>query len=101
MSTPETAVPSSAVPPATELHRKKRRKRSQLLLNLRLRQHQSMTEAVGVGGAEMGQRSARVTASAPSSSAQRLSTESLSSQGTWMPTFGVQGLDVSGHQPER
>ncbi|MBD1590917.1 glycoside hydrolase [Arthrobacter sp. S1_S22] len=60
---------------------------------------QSMAEAVGVGGAEMGQRSARVTASAPSNSFKRLSTESLSSEGTWMPTFGVQGLDVSGHQP--
>ncbi|MDF2048678.1 GH25 family lysozyme, partial [Arthrobacter sp. Cr_A7] len=60
---------------------------------------QSMAEAVGVGGAEMGQRSARVTASAPSESLRRLSTESLSSEGTWMPTFGIQGLDVSGHQP--
>jgi GH25 family lysozyme M1 (1,4-beta-N-acetylmuramidase) len=59
---------------------------------------QSMAEAVGVGGAEMGQRSARVTASAPSDSVKRLSTESLSTEGTWMPTFGVQGLDVSGHQ---
>ena len=59
----------------------------------------SMAEAVGVGGAEMGQRSARVTASAPTESVSRLSTESLSTQGTWMPTFGVQGLDVSGHQP--
>ncbi|WP_436054987.1 GH25 family lysozyme [Pseudarthrobacter oxydans] len=60
---------------------------------------QSMAEAVGVGGAEMGQRSARVTAAAPSGAVKRLSTESLSSEGTWMPTFGVQGLDVSGHQP--
>jgi uncharacterized protein with LGFP repeats/GH25 family lysozyme M1 (1,4-beta-N-acetylmuramidase) len=58
-----------------------------------------MAEAVGVGGAEMGQRSARVTASAPSNTVKRLSTESLSSEGTWMPTFGIQGLDVSGHQP--
>ena len=60
---------------------------------------QSMAEAIGVGGAEMGQRSARVTASAPSNSFRRLSTESLSTEGTWMPTFGIQGLDVSGHQP--
>ncbi|CCQ45572.1 lysozyme M1 domain protein [Pseudarthrobacter siccitolerans] len=60
---------------------------------------QSMAEAIGVGGAEMGQRSARVTASSPSSSLRRLTTESLSTEGTWMPTFGVQGLDVSGHQP--
>lgn len=56
-----------------------------------------MAEAVGVGGAEMGQRSARVTAGSDSFS--RLSTESLASEGTWMPTFGIQGLDVSGHQP--
>ncbi len=47
----------------------------------------------------MGQRSARVTASAPTNAAKRLSAESLSTEGTWMPTFGVQGLDVSGHQP--
>jgi GH25 family lysozyme M1 (1,4-beta-N-acetylmuramidase) len=57
-----------------------------------------MAEAVGVGGAEMGQRSARVTASS-STPVKRLSTEALASEGTWMPTFGVQGLDVSGHQP--
>jgi GH25 family lysozyme M1 (1,4-beta-N-acetylmuramidase) len=30
---------------------------------------------------------------------RRLTTESLSTEGTWMPTFGIQGLDVSGHQP--
>jgi GH25 family lysozyme M1 (1,4-beta-N-acetylmuramidase) len=56
---------------------------------------QSMAEAVGAGGAEMGQRSARVTAS---NSIKRLGTESLSAEGTWTPTFGIQGLDVSGHQ---
>ena len=60
---------------------------------------QSMAEAVGIGGAEMGQRSARVTASASSDSFRRLNAESLSTEGTWMPTFGIQGLDVSGHQP--
>jgi GH25 family lysozyme M1 (1,4-beta-N-acetylmuramidase) len=58
-----------------------------------------MAQAIGVGGAEMGQRSKRVTASSPSASIQKLQTESLSTEGTWMPTFGVQGLDVSGHQP--
>lgn len=47
----------------------------------------------------MGQRSKRVTASSPSASVQKLSTESLSTEGTWTPTFGVQGLDVSAHQP--
>lgn len=58
-----------------------------------------MAQAIGAGGAEMGQRSKRVTASSPSASIQKLHTESLSTEGTWMPTFGVQGLDVSGHQP--
>ena len=60
---------------------------------------ESMADAVGTGGAEMGQRSARVTASAPSDPLRKSTTESTAAQGTWMPTFGVQGLDVSGHQP--
>jgi GH25 family lysozyme M1 (1,4-beta-N-acetylmuramidase) len=47
----------------------------------------------------MGQRSKRVTASSTSALTEKLQTESLSTEGTWMPTFGVQGLDVSGHQP--
>lgn len=59
---------------------------------------QTMAQAIGVGGAEMGQRSKRVTTSSPSTAVQKLSTESLSSEGTWSPTFGVAGLDVSGHQ---
>ncbi|WP_373458779.1 lysozyme [Pseudarthrobacter sulfonivorans] len=59
----------------------------------------AMAEAIGIGGAEMGQRSARVAASSPSEGLQKLSTEALSTEGTWMPTFGVQGLDVSSHQP--
>ncbi|MFD2362231.1 MULTISPECIES: lysozyme [unclassified Arthrobacter] len=59
---------------------------------------QSMAEAIGAGGAEMGQRSARVTGSSTSDASRRLSIESLGSEGTWTPTFGVQGLDVSGHQ---
>lgn len=58
-----------------------------------------MAEAVGIGGAEMGQRSARVAASSSSTSFKKLSAEALGTEGTWMPTFGVQGLDVSGHQP--
>jgi GH25 family lysozyme M1 (1,4-beta-N-acetylmuramidase) len=53
-----------------------------------------MAAAVGEGGAEMGQRSARVTAK----SRKALSVEALTAEGTWMPTFGVQGLDVSSHQ---
>ncbi len=59
--------------------------------------NESMADVLAAGGAEMGQRSARVTAK--SSSARLLRSESLSAEGTWMPTFGVQGLDVSGHQP--
>lgn len=58
----------------------------------------AMAEAVGAGGAEMGQRSARVTANSPTAGPKQLSTESLSTEGTWMPTFGVKGLDVSSHQ---
>lgn len=58
----------------------------------------SMAQAIGVGGAEMGQRSARVANSA-SASSKSLTTQALETQGTWSPTFGVQGLDVSGHQP--
>ncbi len=59
--------------------------------------NESMADVLAAGGAEMGQRSARVTAR--SSSARLLRSESPSAEGTWMPTFGVQGLDVSGHQP--
>jgi GH25 family lysozyme M1 (1,4-beta-N-acetylmuramidase) len=57
-----------------------------------------MAQAIGAGGAEMGQRSKRVTSSSPSSDVQKLSTESLATEGTWMPTFGVPGQDVSAHQ---
>ncbi|TDT82508.1 GH25 family lysozyme M1 (1,4-beta-N-acetylmuramidase) [Arthrobacter sp. AG258] len=58
---------------------------------------QTMAEAIGKG-AEMGQRSARVTASSSTTAVKQLSAESLGSEGTWMPTFGVKGLDVSGYQ---
>lgn len=57
-----------------------------------------MAEAIGAGGAEMGQRSARITASAANGTSSKTSAEALTSQGTWTPSFGVQGLDVSGHQ---
>lgn len=57
-----------------------------------------MAQAIGPGGAEMGQRSKRVTSASPSPTAQKLSAESLATEGTWMPSFGIQGLDVSGHQ---
>ena len=61
-----------------------------------------MAAAIGAGGAEMGQRSARVTGTAaagPGTASKSLTTEALATEGTWKPTFGVQGLDVSGHQP--
>jgi GH25 family lysozyme M1 (1,4-beta-N-acetylmuramidase) len=47
----------------------------------------------------MGQRSARVAASSSNTSFKKLTTEALGTEGTWTPTFGIQGLDVSGHQP--
>jgi len=47
----------------------------------------------------MGQRSKRVTGSSPSTAVQKLSTESFSTEGSWSPSFGVAGLDVSGYQP--
>ncbi|WP_400158712.1 GH25 family lysozyme [Arthrobacter sp. BPSS-3] len=56
----------------------------------------AMAAAVGPAGAEMGQGSKRV-ASTPTG-AKSLTTQSLSTEGTWSPTFGVQGLDVSGYQ---
>ncbi|MET3162627.1 UNVERIFIED_ORG: GH25 family lysozyme M1 (1,4-beta-N-acetylmuramidase) [Arthrobacter sp. UYEF10] len=58
----------------------------------------AMAAAVGIGGAEMGQRSARVIASSSSPSLKKLTTEASATEGTWKPTFGVQGLDVSSHQ---
>lgn len=60
----------------------------------------AMAQAIGSGGAEMGQHSARVSGSlAIASGDKRLTTQALTTEGTWTPTFGVQGLDVSGHQP--
>ncbi len=61
-----------------------------------------MAAAIGPGGAEMGQRSARVTGTAaagPGTASKSLTTEAVATEGTWKPTFGIQGLDVSGHQP--
>ena len=61
-----------------------------------------MAAAVGAGGAEMGQRSARVTGTAaagPGTAGKSLTTEALAPEATWQPSFGIQGLDVSGHQP--
>ena len=95
--------PKSA-PAATPLAQRRRRLPYRLLRRRPLRScirrlNESMAEAIGIGGAEMGQRSARVAASSSSTSFKKLSTEALGTEGTWMPTFGVQGLDVSGHQP--
>lgn len=56
----------------------------------------SISELVASGGAEMGQRSRRVAGS----DSLEPSRASITSEGTWMPTFGVQGLDVSSHQPD-
>ena len=61
----------------------------------------AMAAAIGPGGAEMGQRSARVTGTAaagPGTASKSLTTEALATEGTWKPTFGIHGLDVSGHQ---
>lgn len=59
-----------------------------------------MAQAIGRGGAEMGQRSGRVAGSAAIASGSKVpQTQALTTEGTWTPTFGVQGLDVSGHQP--
>lgn len=60
-----------------------------------------MGSAVGPGGAEMGQRSARVTeASKQDAAVERFSmSQADGGEGTWSPTIGVRGMDVSGHQP--
>ncbi|QDY90648.1 lysozyme M1 [Arthrobacter sp. UKPF54-2] len=60
-----------------------------------------LAAAIGAG-AEMGQRSARVMRSSTGSQGSGIKTltpESLTTEGTWSPTFGVAGLDVSSHQP--
>ena len=53
----------------------------------------------------MGQRSARVTGGSGGGPADKrapalesMTTQSIETQGTWTPTFGVQGLDVSAYQ---
>ncbi|MCU1517460.1 MAG: lysozyme (1,4-beta-N-acetylmuramidase), partial [Pseudarthrobacter sp.] len=68
----------------------------------------AMAAAVGPGGAEMGQQPTDASDPAQqlkggSQPAQTLegSRESaaLGAQSTWSPSFGIKGLDVSGHQP--
>lgn len=56
----------------------------------------AMAAAVGSGGAQMGQRSKRVASAAVGT--KSYSTQALSTEGFWSPTFGVQGLDVSSYQ---
>lgn len=58
---------------------------------------ESLADVLAAGGAEMGQRSSRVKET--STTARLLRAQALSSEGTWTPSFGVQGIDVSGHQP--
>ena len=55
-----------------------------------------MAAAIGPGGAEMGQRSKRV--SPTSVAAKSFTTQALSTEGTWSPSIGVKGLDVSSYQ---
>jgi GH25 family lysozyme M1 (1,4-beta-N-acetylmuramidase) len=54
-----------------------------------------MAEATKAGGAEMGQGTRAGTSLAGDKTA---TTEALATEGTWMPGFGVQGLDVSKYQ---
>ncbi|MCB5292617.1 GH25 family lysozyme [Arthrobacter sp. SO3] len=55
----------------------------------------AMAEATKAGGAEMGQGT---RAAASPTGAKTATTEALTTQGTWMPSYGVQGLDVSKYQ---
>ncbi|MDN4645555.1 GH25 family lysozyme [Arthrobacter sp. PsM3] len=55
----------------------------------------AMAEATKAGGAEMGQGT---RAAASPAGAKTATTQALSTQSTWMPSFGVQGLDVSQYQ---
>lgn len=56
----------------------------------------AMAEATKTGGAEMGQGTRAADASLDGDKAA--GTEALATEGTWMPSFGVQGLDVSKYQ---
>ncbi|MET1156389.1 GH25 family lysozyme [Arthrobacter sp.] len=56
----------------------------------------AMAEATKAGGAEMGQGTRAAGAAAAGDN--RATTEALAPEGTWMPGFGVQGLDVSKYQ---
>ncbi|MGP4031312.1 GH25 family lysozyme [Pseudarthrobacter sp. 1C304] len=56
----------------------------------------AMAAATANGGAEMGQGSRAEGVAAVGG--ERATTEALTTQGTWMPSYGVQGLDVSIYQ---
>ncbi|MDR7083045.1 GH25 family lysozyme M1 (1,4-beta-N-acetylmuramidase) [Arthrobacter ginsengisoli] len=56
----------------------------------------AMTEATKAGGAEMGQGT-RAAGGSPAGDTTA-ATEALATEGTWMPSYGVQGLDVSKYQ---
>jgi len=56
----------------------------------------AMAEATKAGGAEMGQGTRAAVGSIDG--AKAAATEALATEGTWMPSFGVQGLDVSKYQ---
>ncbi|MHA7220744.1 GH25 family lysozyme [Arthrobacter sp. RHLT1-20] len=56
----------------------------------------AMAVATKAGGAEMGQGTR--TSGAAAGGGKRTATEALTTQSTWMPGFGVQGLDVSYYQ---
>ncbi|MCU1512390.1 MAG: lysozyme [Arthrobacter sp.] len=86
---PETAQPAPASPPTITAAPKP----SPALDPSSDAGKAAMAQAVGPGGAEMGQRSPRI------SGGKAATTQALTTEGTWTPTFGIQGLDVSGHQP--
>ena len=56
-----------------------------------------MAAATATGGAEMGQGT-RAPGAAAIAGDRQATTEALATEGTWMPGFGVQGLDVSYYQ---
>lgn len=55
----------------------------------------AMTAATRSGGAEMGEAGR----SAAAATGDKATTQALATEGTWTPTFGIKGMDVSQHQP--
>ncbi|WP_326962271.1 GH25 family lysozyme [Arthrobacter sp. MP_M7] len=85
-STPTAAkqVPATAASPAVSTDRSSAAYRT------------AMAAATVAGGAEMGQGSS--AAGTGASATLRTTTEALTAESTWMPRFGIQGLDVSYYQ---